>query len=193
MPIDPLTLGIIVASVRPGRVGDKVAAWIAEAARQHGGFQIDLMDLAEVDLPANTSEPNHPATGEYLHDYTKKWSVRVAACQAFVIVTPEYNHGYPASLKNALDLVNKEWWYKPVGFASYGGVSGGLRAVEQLKPVVAFLRMVPLAESFVAPFVAQQINDGAFEPNDVQVAGTKAMLDELLVIGTPLAHLHFSP
>lgn len=190
MPGDSLKLGIIVASIRPGRVGDKVAAWIAGAARQHGGFQTDLIDLAGLDLPANTKEPKHPATGEYLHDYTKNWSARVAACQAFVIVTPEYNHGYPAALKNALDLVNKEWWYKPVGFASYGGVSGGLRAVEQLKPVVACLRMVPLTESFVAPFVAQHINDDAFEPNDVQVAGTKAMLDELLVIGAPLAHLH---
>jgi len=118
MPVDVLKLGIIVASIRHGRVGDKVGTWIGEAARQHGGLDIDLIDLAELDLPANTKEPNHPATGEYLHDYTKKWGARVASCQAFVIVTPEYNHGYPASLKNALDLVNKEWWYKPVGFAS---------------------------------------------------------------------------
>jgi NAD(P)H-dependent FMN reductase len=182
-------LGVIVASVRPGRVGDRIGAWVALQAREHGGFEVDLIDLAQVDLPAKTDEPNHPVTGDYVHGYTKEWSKRVAACQAFVIVTPEYNHGYPASLKNALDLVNKEWWYKPVGFASYGGVSGGLRAVEQLKAVVAFLRMVPVAEGFVAPFVAAQIRDGVFEPNETQVAGAKALLDELLAVGRPLMHL----
>lgn len=183
-------LGIIIASVRPGRVGDKVAAWVAAQATEHGAFVVDLIDLAEVDLPAKTDEPHHPLSGRYVHGYTRQWSARVADCQAFVIVTPEYNHGYPASLKNALDLVNREWWYKPVGFASYGGVSGGLRAAEQLKPVVAFLRMVPVAEAFVAPFVATQLSEGVFVPNDAQIAGTKALLDELAAIAVSLTHLH---
>ena len=182
-------LGIIVASVRPGRVGDKIGTWVAERAREHGGFEVEVLDLAEIDLPARTGEPHHPVTGNYLHDHTIDWSRRVSACEAFVIVTPEYNHGYPASLKNALDLVNREWWYKPVGFASYGGISGGLRAVEQIKPVVAFLRMVPVAEAFVAPFVAAQVADGRFEPNDFQIAGTKALLDEIAALAVSLTHL----
>jgi len=185
-----LRLGVVVASVRPGRIGDRIAVWLAGQAREHGDFEVDLIDLAEVDLPAKVDEPNHPVVGDYVHYYTKEWSKRIAACQAFVIVTPEYNHGYPASLKNALDLVNQEWWYKPVGFASYGGVSGGLRAVQQLKQVVVCLRMIPVAEGFIAPFGAAQIRDGVFEPNDTQVAGTKALLEELLAVGGPLRHLH---
>jgi NAD(P)H-dependent FMN reductase len=185
-----LRLGIIIASVRPGRVGDKVGSWLAEQAANHGDYDVDVIDLAEVDLPAKTDEPSHPLHGHYIHDYTWAWSARVSACQAFVIVTPEYNHGYPAALKNALDLVNMEWWYKPVGFASYGGVSGGLRAVQQLKQVVTVLRMIPVAEAFIAPHVAEQITQGRFTPTAAQVAGTKALLDELLVVGKPLSHLH---
>lgn len=182
------TLGVIIASIRPGRVGVHVGRWIADQACADGRFDVDLIDLAEIALPF-PNEPHHPAAGQYTQEYTKAWSARVAACQAFVIVTPEYNHGYPAALKNALDLVNKEWWYKPVGFASYGGVSGGLRAVQQLKQVVAFLRMVPTADAFVAPFVGTQIIDGAFEPNDMQLTGTTSMLSELLALGEPLQHL----
>jgi NAD(P)H-dependent FMN reductase len=184
-----LTLGVIVASIRPGRVGDKVGAWVAEHARAHGGFEVDLIDLAEVDLPLRTDEPNHPVTGNYVHDYTKAWSRRVAGCQAFVIVTPEYNHGYPASIKNALDLVNREWWYKPVGFASYGGVSGGLRAVEQIRQIVTFLRMMPAADAFVAPFVFPQIADGVFTPSQIQEQGTTSMLDELVLLAEALVPL----
>lgn len=181
-------LGVVIASVRPGRVGGVVGEWVAQAARAHGGFDVDVIDLAEIDLPFG-DEPAHPASGKYTHDHTRVWSRRVASCDGFVLVTPEYNHGYPASLKNALDTVNKEWWYKPVGFASYGGVSGGLRAVQQLKQVVAFLRMVPMAEAFVAPFVASQVADGAFIATAAQTTGTTAMLDEVLAVGVPLQHL----
>lgn len=184
-------LGIITASVRQGRVGDKVAAWIEEQARAHGGFEIDTIDLAEVALPITTDEPNHPAKADYVQDRTKAWSRRVAACNAFVIVTPEYNHGYPAALKNALDLVYREWAYKPVGFASYGGISGGLRSVQQLKLVALMLRMVPVLEAFVATFVANQIEDGVFKPAEPQVEGTMAMLDEIAKLADvlmPLQH-----
>lgn len=187
-----LKLGVIIASTRPGRIGGSVGKWIFQQAREHGRFDVDLIDLADINLPF-ADEPNHPASGKYLHGYTKSWSLRIAACQAFVIVTPEYNHGYPAALKNALDLINKEWWYKPVGFASYGGVSGGLRSVQQLKQVVAFLRMIPMAEAFVAPFVANQVSEGQFAPNDIQTLSTTAMLDELLAVGAPLRHLHVPP
>ena len=75
----------------------------------------------------------HPGAQQYQLDSTKAWSERIKRVNAVVLVTPEYNHGYPAALKNALDLVFTEWFYKPVGFAAYGGVSGGLRAVQQLK------------------------------------------------------------
>ncbi|WP_182347842.1 NADPH-dependent FMN reductase [Tomitella gaofuii] len=172
-------LGIIIASVRETRVGHMLGDWIAAQAREHSGFDVDVIDLAEVALPMTTSEPHHPRTGRYVNDATKAWSERIAACQTFVIVTPEYNFGMPASLKNALDLVSTEWNYKPVAFASYGGVSGGLRSVEHAKLVVLPLRMVPVLEGIVASMVFDQFVDGAFEPNEVQLGAAKQMFDEL--------------
>ncbi|QDQ97548.1 NADPH-dependent FMN reductase [Tomitella fengzijianii] len=172
-------LGIIIASVREARVGHLLGEWVAEQAREYGGFEVDVIDLAQVALPMTTSEPNHPRVGPYVNESTKAWSGRIAACQAFVIVTPEYNFGMPASLKNALDLVSSEWNYKPVAFASYGGISGGLRSVEQIKQVVLPLRMVPVPEAIVAPMVFDQFVDGAFEPNQVQQGAAKQMFDEL--------------
>ncbi len=172
-------LGVIIASVRDSRVGHTLGEWVAAQAREHGGFDVDVIDLAEVALPMTTSEPHHPRTGRYVGESTKRWSERIAGCQAFVIVTPEYNFGMPAPLKNALDLVSTEWNYKPVAFASYGGVSGGLRSVEHTKQVVLPLRMVPILEAIVAPMVFEQIVDGVFTPNQVQLGAAKQMLDEL--------------
>lgn len=182
-------LQVIVASTRPTRVGDAVGSWIADIARAQGGFDIEVVDLAEVDLPL-FNEPNHPTTGDYVHDHTKRWSAMVSRAQAFVIVTPEYNHSFPASLKNALDYLSREWKYKAVGFVSYGGVSAGLRSVIQLKPVVAALRMVPVTDAVSVPFVAQRVDaDGAFSGDDVLDASAKRMLDELVTVGTPLIAL----
>ncbi|HTW15606.1 MAG TPA: NAD(P)H-dependent oxidoreductase [Nocardioides sp.] len=184
---EKLRLGVVIASVRPTRVGDKVGHWVAEQARTQGGFDVDLIDLA--DLAPFPDEPHHPRTGDYVHEHTRSWSRRVAACQAFVLVTPEYNHGYPAPLKSALDAVLNEWASKPVGFASYGGVSGGLRAVQQLKQVVLALRMIPVHDGLVAPVVGRQVVDGVFVPSDVQVVGAQRMLDELETVGQRLLPL----
>jgi NAD(P)H-dependent FMN reductase len=186
--VGTVRLGVVVASVRPTRVGDRVGAWVAAVAREQGGFDVDLVDLAEVALPVG-DEPHHPRTGDYVHEHTRAWSRRVAACRAFVLVTPEYNHGYPASLKNALDAVLAEWAFKPVGFASYGGVSGGLRAVQQLKQVVLALRMVPVHDGVVLPFVHGQVDDGGFAPTERQAAAARSMLDELRELAGPLGHL----
>ena len=129
------TLQIIIASTRPGRVGEPVADWFSARARQHGGFELDVVDLAELALPF-MDEPNHPRLRRYEHQHTKDWSARVDAADAFVFVTPEYNHSYNAPLKNAIDYLHQEWEYKPVGFVSYGGVAAGTRAVQALKQVV---------------------------------------------------------
>lgn len=182
-------LQIVIASTRPTRVGGAVAAWFAEHAREHDGFEVEVIDLADVDLPM-LSEPNHPLTGKYLQQTTLQWSARIERAQFYVLVTPEYNNGYPAVLKNALDHLNKEWWYKAVGFVSYGGISGGSRAVQQLKQVVTMLRMVPVASGAVIPFVAKHLSDGVLQPSDEMNASAKAMLDELLLVGTPLIPLH---
>ncbi|MGX4688013.1 NADPH-dependent FMN reductase [Streptomyces sp. JNUCC 63] len=182
-------LQVIIGSTRPNRAGAPVAEWFAEHARAHGGFDVDVVDLAEVGLPL-FDEPNHPMTGNYVHEYTKAWSARVAKAQAFVLVTPEYNHGYPAVLKNALDHLSREWAYKAVGFVSYGGVSAGLRAVQQLKQVVTALRMTPVTDAVSIPFVAQRRDEsGAFVGDEVTDAAAKKMLDELLLVGTRLIPL----
>jgi NAD(P)H-dependent FMN reductase len=179
---------VIVASTRPGRVGRPVADWFVERAVEHGGFEVELADLAEIDLPL-LDEPAHPATGQYIHQHTKGWSARVAAADAFVYVMPEYNHSYNAALKNAIDYLNREWAYKPVGLVSYGGVSGGLRAVQALKPVISALRMTPVLDAVTIPMVRTMMHDGTFEPNDIVSVSVKAMLDELVKLAGALGTL----
>src|SRR3954465_5177489 len=144
----PLILHTIVCSTRPGRVGLSVARWFHEIATQHGGFDAKLVDLAEFNLPVY-DEPKHPSLQQYEHEHTKRWSASVSAADAFVFVTPEYNYGPPPSVLNALDYVYKEWNYKPAAFVSYGGVSGGLRAVQGTKQTLTTLKMVPLVEAVV--------------------------------------------
>lgn len=138
-------LTVIIGSTRPGRAGQPIAEWFIARAEASGQFDVQVADLMDIDLPF-LDEPNHPRLQRYLHQHTKDWSASVDAADAFVIVTPEYNHGYPASLKNALDYLSEEWKYKPVGFVSYGGIAAGTRAVQQLKQVVTTLRMVPVFE-----------------------------------------------
>ncbi|MBQ1074038.1 NAD(P)H-dependent oxidoreductase [Micromonospora sp. C31] len=132
MTTQQLRLAVLVASTREGRFGPVVATWFVEQARRHGGFDTDVIDLAEVDLPATLTAfgAPQPAAVDAL-------APRLAAADAFVVVTPEYNHSYPASIKTAIDWYRDEWYAKPVGFVSYGGLAGGLRAVEHLRPVFA--------------------------------------------------------
>ena len=118
------TLKIIIGSTRPGRSGGPVAEWFHELAARHGGFDADLVDLAEVGLPL-FNEPENPSRGRYSREHTKRWGQIIAAGDAFVFVVPEYNHGYNAATKNALDYLHAEWRNKPVGFVSYGGISAG--------------------------------------------------------------------
>lgn len=172
-------LQVIAASTRPGRKGIAVARWVQQLAERHSGFDVELVDLAEVDLPM-FDEPHHPRLQRYTHQHTKDWSDRVARADAFVFVTPEYNHSFPAALKNALDYLSVEWADKPAAVVSYGGVSAGLRAATALKPVLAALRMVPVVEAVSVPFFTQFVAGDAFEPNPELEAGGKAMLDELV-------------
>jgi NAD(P)H-dependent FMN reductase len=178
------TLTIVIGSTRPGRVGPKFAAWFRSRAIDHGGFDVELVDLAQLNLPF-FDEPNHPRLRQYVHQHTIDWSRIVERSDAFVFVTPEYNFGYSAALKNAIDYLSAEWADKAVGFVSYGGVAGGTRAVQQLKQVVTALKMVPVAESVNLPFFTQFIDDsGTVRPNDVMTRSADAMLDELARITT---------
>jgi NAD(P)H-dependent FMN reductase len=173
-------LAIIVGSTRPGRAGLPIAQWFTARAKDHGEFDVTVVDLAELDLPL-LDEPNHPRLRQYTRRHTKDWSAIADAADAFVIVTPEYNYGYPASIKNAIDYLHHEWQYKPVGFVSYGGVAAGTRAVQQLKQVVTTLRMLPVVESVNIPFHTQFLDeDGALQPNEIMEQAADAMLDELV-------------
>jgi NAD(P)H-dependent FMN reductase len=170
---------VILGSTRPGRAGEAVCDWFVDRAKHHGGFDLDVVDLADLGLPF-LDEPKHPRFRDYLHDHTKAWSERVDAANAFVLVTPEYNHGYSAPLKNALDYLSQEWAHKPVAFISYGGVSGGTRAMQQLEAVVVALRMTPVSPAINIPFVTQRLpGDGSLDANEVMEDAARAMLDEL--------------
>ncbi len=139
-----------------------------------------MVDLAELALPP-LDEPKHPRLRQYTHVHTREWSEQVEAADAFVFVTPEYNHGYPASLKLAIDYLHNEWRHKPVGFVSYGGVAAGTRSVEQLQQVVGALRMTPVIEQVNIPFYQQFIDDdGVLGANEVMEQAADAMLDQLL-------------
>ncbi|MCG5218439.1 NAD(P)H-dependent oxidoreductase [Streptosporangium sp. KLBMP 9127] len=146
MPEKPLKLAVIIGSVREGRFGPTVADWFVRQAVRHGGLDVDVIDLAGTPLPVML--PNFGAappreTAEALEGLTP----RLAAADAFAIVTPEYNHSFPASLKNAIDWHDRQWHAKPVGFVSYGGLSGGLRAVEHLRLVFAELHAVTVRDT----------------------------------------------
>lgn len=173
-------LQVITASTRPARKGAAVAEWFVGQARSHGGFDVEPVDLAEVDLPL-FDEPKHPKLGDYAHAHTRDWSEIVQRADAFVVVTPEYDHGPPASLINALQFLVKEWAYKPLGFVSYGGVAAGGRAANTIKMTVTTLKMMPIPESVAIPFFAQHLDDsGTFAPPEVQEKAAVTMLDELL-------------
>lgn len=187
------TLTVIIGSIRPGRAGLPIGNWFADRARQHGGFDVEVADLAQIGLPL-FDEPHHPRLRTYLHDHTKEWSALIDRSDAVVFVTPEYNYGYPATVKNAIDYLHDEWTNKPVGFVSYGGVSAGTRAVQQLKQVLTALKMVPVVESVSIPFHAQFLEDGRVQASEVMEQAAKSMLDELVrldgalrVLQTPAA------
>jgi NAD(P)H-dependent FMN reductase len=180
------TLAIVIGSTRPGRIGPKFAEWFRGRAAAHSGFAIELIDLARVNLPL-LDEPNHPRLHQYVHQHTIDWSRKIERVDAFVFVTPEYNFGYSAALKNAIDYLSEEWANKAVGFVSYGGVAAGTRAVQQLKQVVTALKMVPVVESVNIPFFSQFIDEsGQVRPNDAMARAADAMLDELLRVTTLL-------
>lgn len=172
-------LQIIVASTRPGRVGLPIGQWVRDRAVEHGAFDVELIDLAEVNLPF-LDEPKHPRLGQYEHQHTKAWSAKIAAGDAFVFVMPEYNHGYVAPLKNAIDFLYAEWQHKPVGFVSYGGVAAGTRAVQAIKPVLAVLKMTPAVESVPIPFFGQHVDaEGRFNGTEALNQAAVLMFNEL--------------
>ncbi|GGO46551.1 FMN reductase [Streptomyces daqingensis] len=177
----PLRLAVIVASVRANRFGPTVSGWFADEAEKHGGYDVDLVDLAETGhgLPLAM-----PGSGAELPPEVERvrggLAARLAAADAFVIVTPEYNHSFPAALKNVIDWFHGEWHAKPVGFVSYGGMAGGQRAVEQLRQVFPELHAVTVRETLSFHTAWERFAEDG-RPHDLEgsSAAAKGMLRQL--------------
>lgn len=169
---------VVICSTRPGRVGKPVGDWFSEQARADGRFNVDVADLAELDLPF-LDEPNHPAKHAYTKEHTKDWSAQVVKADAVVWVMPEYNHTLNAPMKNAIDFLFWEWQKMATGFVSYGGVSAGLRAVVGAQTPLLNVGSVVTAARVTIPFVATQMKDGAYSPTEEVAISVTPMLDEL--------------
>lgn len=165
----PLRLEVIVASVRAGRFAPTVADWFLRTVRAYPEFDVGTLDLAAFPLPADLTE----------NDDVRAFRRRLAGADAFAVVTSEYNHGYPASLKTAIDSAKHEWRAKPIGFVSYGGLSGGLRAVEQLRQVVAEVHMVSVRESVSFHRVKRQFDAAGETTDGAAIDAAARMLGQL--------------
>lgn len=181
-------LQIVIGSTRPGRIGPSIAAWFAEKAREHGDFEVEVVDLADFGLPI-FDEPHHPMQRRYTQPHTKAWSASVDRADAIVFVHPEYNHSINGALKNAIDYLHGEWAHKPVSFVSYGGASGGLRAVQALKPVVSALKMYPTAAAVALSFPQRQIESGVFAATADQDKAAGTVLDEMSALTAAVSPL----
>ncbi len=148
---DILKIKVIIGSTRQGRFSEKPANWIYEEMKKKDGVEVELLDLRDYPMPF-FDEPMSPAMGggKYSDPIVTKWAEKIKDGDAFIIVSPEYNHGYTAVLKNALDCIYPEWNKKAVGFVSWGGV-GGARAVEQLRQVAVELQMSPIRNAIHIP------------------------------------------
>lgn len=179
----PLKVAVIVASNRDGRFAPVVAAWFRSRTEGHPGIETDLVDVAALDLPTALSHSPGPEDRARLAEV----SGRLAAADAFVVITPEYNHSYPAPLKNLIDWHFTEWQAKPVAFVSYGGVSGGLRAVEHLRQVFAELHAVSIRDSVSFHNAGALFDDeGRHRDPAGPDAAAKTLLDQLLWWGRAL-------
>jgi NAD(P)H-dependent FMN reductase len=154
-------LQVISARVSRGRVGKPVADYLVGALTGRDKFELEVIDLAEVNLPL-MDEPNHPRLGRYTHEHTKAWSATISRGDADLIAMPEYNYSFSGPLKNALDYLSQEWAGKPVALASYGGISGGLRAATALSSVLGALGLVTSRASVAIPWVHSHVKDGVF-------------------------------
>ena len=184
-----LKLKVIIGSTRPGRIGPSVGKWAADLATEFGGFDVELVDLKEIGLPL-LDEANHPRAQAYEHDHTKRWAAIIEDADALVFVTPEYDFYPPASLVNAVQTLAVEWQRKPAAVVGYGGVSGGMRAMQELRMLLGNLNMMAIPQSVPVPFVFDYLGeDGTLRPTEPVNDGMKAMYTELKLWAEALATL----
>ena len=174
--MDKLRIAIIIGSTRPNRRGGDVGQWVHRQAQGRERADYELIDLRDVGLPL-LDEPKSPAMGDYAHAHTKAWSARIAPCDGFVFVSPEYNHSTCAALKNALDFLYREWNDKAAGFVAYGN-AGGARAVEHLRGVCGELQMATVRQQ-IALLLATEWQEGAFKPAERHVKSLGTLFDQL--------------
>jgi NAD(P)H-dependent FMN reductase len=182
-------LSVVIASTRPRRIGHHVADWVL--ARVPDDFDVTVHDLREINLPF-LDEPGQPADGDYTHDHTWRWSAAMRATDALLIVMPEYNRGYNAALKNAIDYLYAEWNNKAVGFVSYGAV-GGARAAEHLRLVAAELQMADVRQQVALSLLTEFENFSVFKPGDYNVDALNVLLDQVIAWSGALSPLRAVP
>lgn len=177
-----LKVGIIIGSTRPGRVGESVAKWVFEYANNRGGAHYELIDILDYNLPL-LDEATPPSMGQYENEHTKRWAKKIDEFDAFVFVTPEYNHGTSGALKNALDFLYAEWNNKVVGFVGYGS-AGGVRSVEQLRLICAELQMATVRNQVALNLMNDFENFTKFKPQGFQEHKLDGLLDQLIMWGS---------
>jgi NAD(P)H-dependent FMN reductase len=180
-------IAIVVGSTRPNRKSEAVAAWVYQLAQARTDAHYELVDLRDHPLPL-LDEPVPPSRGQYSHEHTRKWAAVVASFDGFVFVTPEYNHGPTAVLKNALDYLYAEWANKACGFVGYGS-AGGARAVEQLRCIAGELQMADVRQAVALSMLHDFESFTTFKPDPRHTKGLAAMLDQVVAWTTALAPL----
>ena len=182
-----LKIGIIVGSTRPGRKAEAVARWVHEIARKRSDAEFEVVDIQDFNLPL-LDEPVPPSMGQYSKPHTKAWAAKVASFDAFVFVTPEYNHGTSGALKNAIDFLFAEWNNKAAGFVSYG-LAGGARAAEHLRLACAELQIADVRQQVTLSLLTDFENYTVFRPGDYHAAMLDTLIDQVIAWGTALAPL----
>jgi NAD(P)H-dependent FMN reductase len=176
-----IKVGIIVGSTRPGRNAEAVAQWVYNLASKRSDATYELVDIKDYNLPL-LDEPVPPSMGQYSKPHTKIWAEKVAAFDAYVFVTPEYNHGTSGALKNAIDFVYAEWNNKAAGFVGYGS-AGGARAVEQLRLVMAELQIATVRAQVALSLFTDFENYSVFKPHTRHEQALATMLDQVVAWG----------
>ncbi|MEA3044001.1 MAG: hypothetical protein QOH47_1839 [Sphingomonadales bacterium] len=179
-----LKIAIIVGSTRPGRKADTVARWVFDIAARRGDASFEIVDIADFDLPL-LDEALPPSMGQYSQPHTKAWAEKIAGFDAFVFVTPEYNHSTSGALKNAIDYLFREWNDKAAGFVGYGS-TGGTRAVEHLRGIMGEIKVADVRAQVALSLFTDFENFTAFKPQPAQMAAVEAMLNDLMPWGRAL-------
>ncbi len=185
-----IKVGIIIGSTRPGRNGEAVARWVFEIAKKRSDAEYELVDIKDFNLPL-LDEPMPAGSGQYSHAHTRAWAAKIASLDAFVFVTPEYNHTISSALKNAIDFIYQEWNNKAAGFVGYGS-AGGTRAVENLRLIMGELQVADVRAQVILSLFTDFENFSVFKPAAMHEKSVNTMLDQVVAWGSALKPLRKS-